>query len=459
MITAAAIPSNPIVAVLVAIVLFALGRRVINRVVRTEQNPWLSKILTWSLVLHLLAAPAQILVVRDVYHSVSDWTRYTHQGAQVAANFRHFDFTTAGTGVGKIVNDGSVSIATGIVMTIVGANDLATFLVFAWLSFIGGILYYRAFKLTFGGAGQRRYAYFVLLLPSILFWTGDASKEAIMYFSLSFVAYGAAKVLRSRRGGFLLMVPGVLIGVEIRPNELVLLLGGFAVAMTIRVVMGSGAGPLRRSVGFSFALLMLLFSYALTQHYLVHSGGSITSQLQATNANNSINTTGVSSGGVPYSTSPIAYPRDVYEVLFNPLPINAHGSSQLIAAAENSVLLALILASLRQLRVVVRASFARPYVLLCLVYSIGFMYAFAALGNLGLIERERTMMLPFFLVLFCIPRGPKRAPPRYEWELRLGDRRRLQPLFQRTDGFLPVPRRPAPVPTAPGVVGTGPGSP
>ena len=98
-------------------------------------------------------------------------------------------------------------------------------------------------------------------------------------------------------------------------------------------------------------------------------------------------------------------------VLFDPLPINAHGSSQLIAAAENTVLLGLILASLRQLRIVVRASFARPYVLLCLVYSLGFMYAFAALGNLGLIERERTMLLPFLLVLLCIPRGPKRALP------------------------------------------------
>ena len=60
MITAALVSSNPVVGVMVAIVLFALGRLVIHRVVRAEQNPWLSKILTWSLVLHLLAAPAQI---------------------------------------------------------------------------------------------------------------------------------------------------------------------------------------------------------------------------------------------------------------------------------------------------------------------------------------------------------------------------------------------------------------
>ena len=56
--------------------------------------------------------------------------------------------------------------------------------------------------------------------------------------------------------------------------------------------------------------------------------------------------------------------------------------------------------------------------MLCFVYSIIFIYTFAALGNLGLIERERVMLLPFLLVLLCIPRAPKGSPPRYLWELR-----------------------------------------
>ncbi len=308
MILAALVPSNPVVGVLVAIVLLLLGRMVIRWVARAENNPWLVRILTWSLVLHLLAAPAQIFVVEHIYHGIADWQRYTHQGAAVASNFHHFDFTTAGTSVGKIVNDGSISIATGIVMTIVGADDLATFLVFGFLSFLGGVLYYRAFTLTFGGAGFRRYAYFVFLLPSVIFWTGDASKEAIMFWCLALVAYGAARILRSRRGGFLLMVPGVVIGVLVRPNEVVLLLGGFAVAMVIRVVSGRGAGPLRRFVGFTFGGVLLVFSFFITQHYLLHGGTSITGQLQTTNANNSINTGGVSSGGVPYSSDPLTFP-------------------------------------------------------------------------------------------------------------------------------------------------------
>ena len=50
--------------------------------------------------------------------------------------------------------------------------------------------------------------------------------------------------------------------------------------------------------------------------------------------------------------------------------------------------------------------------MMCTIYSVLFVYAFAALGNLGLIARERTLLFPFFLVLLCIPRTPKGPPGR-----------------------------------------------
>jgi hypothetical protein len=83
--------------------------------------------------------------------------------------------------------------------------------------------------------------------------------------------------------------------------------------------------------------------------------------------------------------------------------------------------------------------------MLCAVYTGAFFYTFAALGNLGLIERERTMMIPFLLALLCIPRGPKRAPPAYEWELRRRDRLRLRYAAERRASM----RSPAPTPTGP----------
>ncbi len=409
--------TQPVLAILVAVVLFGLGRLIIKRVAEAEHSEWLVRIMTIGLVLHLLAAPAQIFVVQNVYHGIADWTRYTHQGAILAPNFHRFDFTLAGANLRQIVNDGSVSIATGIVMAIVGVNLAATFLVFSWVSWVGTVFFYRAFTLTFEGAEHRRYALMLFFLPSLIFWTADVSKESIMMLSLGLVAYGGAKIFARRRGGFTLLVPGVTIGYYVRPNELLLVLSGFAVAMMLPTAAArQNLGGLRRFFGIVFLSALLFISVYLTLHYLRGGGGTLS--LQQTHQNNQGVGTGFGSSGIPYSTNLATYPRDIYEVLFNPLIIKAHGNAQRVAGIENTILIVLILKSLRNLRIVPRAAFARPYLMLCTVYSFAFIYTFAALGNLGLIERERVMLLPFLLVLLCVPRAPKGSPPRYLWELR-----------------------------------------
>ncbi len=421
----AAVSSNPLAAIAVTIVLLAVSSPIIRRVAAAEASPWLVRILWISLVLHLLAAPAQVYVVHHFYHGIADWKRYDQQGSILGPEFRHFDFSLANANVRGIVNDGSVSIATGIVMAIVGTNQLATFLVFSWFSFLGTILFYRAFTLTFREArsGYRRYAYMLFFMPSLIFWTADVSKEAIMLLSLGVTAYGAAKVLVHRRGGFSLMALGVAIGILIRPNELLIMLGGFAVALMVRPSGDPRSfGGLRRVGGLVVMGILLFISVYLTFHYLHTSGGSLS--LNQVGQNNTGAGIGFGSSNIPYSSSPAYYWRDIYTILFDPLPFNAHGASQLVAALENSLIVVLVLISLRNLRVTVRASFARPYVMMCTIYSILFVYAFAALGNLGLIARERTLLFPFFLVLLCIPRTPKGRPPAYAWELRRKARKR-----------------------------------
>ena len=421
--------------------LIAVSRPIIVRVAGAEAKPWLVSVLTASLILHLLCAPAQIFVVDHFYHGIADWIRYDSQGAKLAPGFRHLDFSLAPGDLRGIVNDGSVSIAAAIVYVLVGTNQLAAFLVFAWLSFLGAILFFRAFSLTFPGANTRRYAYLMFFLPSLLFWTADVSKEAIMTVSLGLVSYGAAKILARRSGGYTLLILGVAVGILIRPNELLLFVAGFVVAMMVSSSGGRRGDGSRRVLSLLVFGALLVLSAFLTVHYLSHSGGSLSlHQIQSNNVGNG------HSGGIPYSTSPIGYPRDIYEILFNPLPFDFHGFGELIAAGENTVIVIILLASLRQLRMVPRAAFARPYVMMCTVYSLGFIYTFAALGNLGLIERERTLLLPFLLVLVCIPRSPKGQPPQYPWELRRRDRKRLQAAIdagrvpQRPPSS-PIPRR------------------
>jgi len=418
--------SSPIAVVVVAVVLFVVSRPIIHRVAIAEGKPWLIRIMMVSLVLHLLAAPAQVYVVDHFYNGVADFIRYDTKGAILAPGFRHLDFSIASAHVGGIVNNGSVSIAAGVVFALVGANKIAGFLVFSWLAFLGTILFFRAFSLTFAGANLKRYAYLLFFFPSLIFWTADISKEAIMMLSLGVTSYGAAKVLAGKRGGFLLVLLGVALGILIRPNELLVAMGGFTAAMLVGQsgVQRTAGGSGRRVLRIAFFGSLLGLSVYLTLHYLHGSTGSFS--LQQTAHDNNGPGAGFGSSGVPYSTSLVTYPRDVYYVLFDPLPITAHSTSQLIAALENSIIVGVILLSFRQIKMVPRAALARGYVMMCVVYSLGFMYAIAALGNLGLIERERTMVFPFLLVPLCIPLSPRGQRPRYEWEVRRRDRLRLR---------------------------------
>jgi hypothetical protein len=422
--------TQPITAFLVAVVLFALGRLIIRHVVEAEGgDPWLAKALTVCLIVHLISAPGQLWVVDHLYGGVADFVKYSREGAALATGFRHLDFSLAPGQLGGIVGDGSVSIVTGVVMAVVGANQVGAFLVFSWLAFIGIMFFYRAFTATFSREGSRRYGYLVFFLPTLIFWTSDISKEATMTFLLGVTAFACARIL-ARRGGanWPLIIACSAGGAFIRPHETLLALGGFTIAMIFRPVGSSTKfeGG-RRTVSLILLGVMVFVALFVTVHFLPGQHGSIS--LNQINQNNQGSGAGFGSSGVAYSSSPLYFPRDVFTVLFDPLPFNAHSNGQYIYAFENTVLLVVVLMSLRQLLLVPRAAIARPYVIMCIAFTAAFCYAFASLGNLGLITREATVTLPFFLVPLCIPRGPRHGPPRYVWELprrqRIARRRAL----------------------------------
>jgi hypothetical protein len=233
----------------------------------------------------------------------------------------------------------------------------------------------------------------------------------------------------------------------IRPNELLILAASFALAMLVRSLRGR-AGAFRRPrhgltmiATFVFVAVAIALS-AFEAAHLLHSvsGNGLTNSLNQVAHNNKGNGFGFGSSTVTYSANPLWYPRDVYTVLFDPLPFSAHNLTQLFAALENTLILVVIVFSLApRLRSLPRVCLERPYVVMCLFYSAVFLYAFAALGNLGLITRERTLVLPFLFVVLAFPIARPGAEP-YPWQRR---RRRdslrdLTPVPMRQDDREPV---------------------
>ena len=408
------------VAIVTALVLGYLGYLIADRVARGDSYVNLRKVIRASVILHLVAAPLQIFVVDHYYKGISDWLRYTHQGALLSDNWRNFEFTVQGVGLPRIVGNGAVSIYGAVIMTVVGPNKLAAFFTASFIAFLGTLFFYLAFKTTFPEANRGRYALLVFLFPSILFWTSDVSKESAMLFALGLMAYGVALILSGRAVGYLWGVVGGVIAYVVRPDELVILVVSFALAMVVRGLFRQGRAfrPLRILAAVVVVGGFVILTGVAASHFLHQATGanSLTGTLSKVGANGTGTGAGFGSSEVGYSSSPLSYPHDVYTVLFDPLPITARSVTQLVAAGENVLILAVIALSLRQLRCVFRASLQRPYVLVCVLYSLIFIYAFAALGNLGLITRERTLMLPFLFVVLSIPIAPE-GESRYPWQL------------------------------------------
>jgi hypothetical protein len=156
-------------------------------------------------------------------------------------------------------------------------------------------------------------------------------------------------------------------------------------------------------------ILLLVVVIAFTQK--LSKQGAPVFNLSAVAQNNA-----TSASAIPYHKGIGGYPHDLYVVLFDPTIFTAHSTGQRIAALENGTILVLILFSLRRLWRIPRAALIRPYVMAALLDVAGFCYAFAALVNLGLIDRERVLVLPFLLVLLSVPISPRGSPPRYPWE-------------------------------------------
>lgn len=87
------------------------------------------------------------------------------------------------------------------------------------------------------------------------------------------------------------------------------------------------------------------------------------------------------------------------KVLFRPLPIEARNAQMLVSSIEGTLLLGLMLWQLPNMirnRHQIRQS---PYMLFCFVYTSLFIWAWSAILNLGIIARQRSLVIPFVLAL------------------------------------------------------------
>ena len=433
--------SNPAVAAIVFIVLLAASVPVARRLANEEGDRRLFNLVMVGLLLRFACTFLQVYVVKHYYGGLADFVGYENTGAQIATGLHSGHFSPGYWGVS---GTGTVNVAVGFVFAIVGANQIAGFAIFAWLAFLGTVSFYRAFRIALPGADRMRYAVLLFLMPSLVFWTAAIGKEALMTAFLGVAANGGARLFRHQRGAVARLVLGLGLATLLRPDESILLFGALCVGFLVSRARSQGrAGPLGL---IAWLVLLGAAGFGLlevTVHFLhLHSLSltAITHELQRQHLTNSGTGAGNGSSNYRYSPSFTHYFDDAYVVLFDPLPFQAHSTTQLLASMENLIVLGVVVASLGRLWTAVRSCLREPYVLMSLIYALAFLYLFAALGNLGLIDRERVLLFPVLFVLFCLPAGRPSASPAPEppAALRPPAPARLVPMTSRWAGRAPA---------------------
>lgn len=397
---------------LIAPILFAVTVGPITRAARRENDTRVANILIWALVLKFVGTGVRYFFAFEVYEGLADAAGYHGAGAKLAQSFRAFDFDVDLGMLGEGTR--ALRAITGVVYTFIGPTKLGGFFVFSWLGFLGLFFTYRAFKIAIPDGDGRRYALLMLFIPSLLFWPSSIGKESWMMFALGLVALGAANAFERRRGGFVLLAGGLWAASIVRPHIAVIafisLFGGYLLRRGGNRHPRSGLAA--KIIGVAF--LLVAGSFVATQaseFFGVDSvdGQSVDDVLAKTEERSS-------KGGSAFkpvaARSPLDLPAATITVLFRPFPTEAKNAQALVAAAETMFLLGVCLVSWRRLLSVPRQSLRLPYVAFCSIYTLLFIFAFSSVGNFGILARQRVQVLPFLVVLVCIPLARPRLAAR-----------------------------------------------
>jgi hypothetical protein len=386
-------------AVLAGVTVLACGA-----LARRETDPRTARLLIIAPLVKLAMTIVRYAVVFVLYDGSADAAIYHDEGVRLRTYYAE-GILNADVGQ-ELIGTGFIRALTGLVYTVTGPTLLGAFFVFSWLGFWGLYLFYRAFCLAVPEGDRHRYAVLVLLLPSLLFWPSSLGKEAWMTLGLGLVAYGSARVLTGRRHGFVPLLLGLSATGVVRPHVAAIAAVALLVAyLTRRAPRGASiTAPIGKLVGLIVIGGVLALAIGQTQSLLGIDDfdaeavqGARAAVIERTNEGES---TFVNE---ETNLDPTEFHIAVMSVLFRPYPWEAENAQAVIAALEGITLLALFVVGWRRVLYGIRSLVRNPYVVMCVTYSVLFIYGFSSFTNFGILTRQRVQVLPFILILVCLP--------------------------------------------------------
>jgi len=357
-----------------------------------------------------LSLGLKLLATLPRFEAREDSVDYYRVGSSLADSFRRLDFTVD-TGR-SIPGTGSIRYLAGIVEVFTFEDEFATFVVFSLFGFIGSVLFVMACRTALPAVDIKRYALLLLFWPSLVYWPASTGKESVVLLGLGTVAYGGARLLRGEMRGLLITAIGMLGVALVRPHVALIAMTALFVAI---VVGAKGRGAMS-----TFARVSLIAALVV--------GGSVASDaVEALSDIDGLNPTGLAAaldmvnsrsaqGGSHFEAARIdgisEYPWGFVTVLFRPFPHEASSLPMLLTSIEAMVLALLVLAAIPRIIAALRSIRDEAYLAYAMSFTVVFVYLFSALGNFGILARQRAMTIPLVLLVVALPTAKERVRQR-----------------------------------------------
>ena len=399
-VASAALGRVSVLGAVVVLVVLAGSQPVLARFARNDHGVDLESLLRVGLGLKFLAVLPRYELRQDAvdYHAV---------GRVLAESFRSLDFFVE-TGR-PVPGTGSVRYATGLVHVFTFSDEFATFALFALFGFVGVMFFVRAFVRGLPDVDPGRYAVLLLCWPSLAYWPASTGKESLMMLGLGLAAYGLARLLRGHWRALVPLAAGLGMCALVRPHVALIVVSAGVGAIIMNSRRSAAGGVFTRLVVIGGLVgVGTVLSDAVERLFDVQDL-NVTTVNAALDLANHRSAQGGSSFVAARIDSIADVPWGVVTVLLRPLPHEATTAPGLVAAVEGIVLAVLLLGAVPRVMAALRTLRSEAYVAYAVAFVGIFIFLFSALGNFGILTRQRTMVTPLLLVLVALPTAYERV--------------------------------------------------